>query len=48
MLDDIPNDFKKRFGINISEGTYHGILANKLTNKLGQNIFLSQEFMLMN
>jgi len=39
MLDDIPNDFKKKFGIDISEGTYHGILANKLSNKLGQNIF---------
>ena len=39
MLDDIPNDFKKKFGINISEGTYHGILANKLSQKLGQNIF---------
>jgi len=39
MLDDIPNDFKKKFGINISEGTYHSILANKLSNKLGQNIF---------
>ena len=39
MLDDIPNDFKKKFGINISEGTYHSILANKLSTKLGQNIF---------
>jgi hyaluronoglucosaminidase len=39
MLDDIPNDFKKKFGINISEGTYHAILANKLSDKLGQNIF---------
>ena len=39
MLDDIPNDFKKKFGINISEGKYHGILANKLSQKLGQNIF---------
>jgi len=39
MLDDIPNDFKKKFGINISEGTYHAILANKLSHKLGQNIF---------
>ena len=39
MLDDIPNDFKKKFGIDISEGTYHSILANKLSNKLGQNIF---------
>ncbi len=39
MLDDIPNDFKKKFGIKVSEGTYHGILANKLSDKLGQNIF---------
>jgi DNA-directed RNA polymerase subunit N (RpoN/RPB10) len=39
MLDDIPNDFKKKFGTNVSEGTYHAILANKLSNKLGQNIF---------
>ena len=39
MLDDIPNDFKKKFGIDISEGTYHAILANKLSDKLGQNIF---------
>ena len=40
MLDDIPNDFKKKFGIDISEGTYHSILANKLAKDLGQNIFL--------
>ncbi|MDA9165686.1 protein O-GlcNAcase [Alphaproteobacteria bacterium] len=39
MLDDIPNDFKKKFGIDISEGTYHAILANKLSDKLRQNIF---------
>jgi len=39
MLDDIPNDFKRKFGIDISEGTYHSILANKLSTKLGQNIF---------
>jgi hyaluronoglucosaminidase len=39
MLDDIPNDFKKKFGSDISEGTYHAILANKLSDKLGQNIF---------
>ena len=39
MLDDIPNDFKKKFGIDVSEGAYHGILANKLSDKLGQNIF---------
>src|SRR6056300_1729134 len=39
MLDDIPNDFEKKFGFDVSEGTYHGILANKLTDELGQNIF---------
>ena len=39
MLDDIPNDFKNKFGADISEGTYHGILANKLSHKLRQNIF---------
>ncbi len=39
LLDDIPNNFKKKFGDNISEGTYHGILANKLSDELGQNIF---------
>ena len=39
MLDDIPNDFKKKFGDNVSEGTYHAILANKLFDKLEQNIF---------
>ena len=39
MLDDIPNDFKKKFGTDVSEGTYHGFLANKLSDKLGQNIF---------
>ena len=39
LLDDIPPDFKKKFGNKISEGTYHGILANKLFKKLGQNIF---------
>ena len=39
MLDDIPNDFEKKFGFDMSEGTYHGILANKLSDELGQNIF---------
>ena len=39
MLDDIPNDFKKKFGNDFSEGSYHAILANKLTKELGQNIF---------
>ena len=27
MLDDIPNDFKKKFGTDVSEGTYHSLLA---------------------
>ena len=39
MLDDIPNDFNIKFGTDISEGTYHAILANRLAKKLGQNIF---------
>ncbi len=39
LLDDIPDDFKKKFGENVSEGTYHAILANKLKKKLGQNIY---------
>ena len=39
MLDDIPNDFKKKFGTDVSEATYHAILVNKLSSKLGQSIF---------
>ncbi len=39
MLDDIPNNFKNKFGIDVSEGTYHAILANKLSKELRQNIF---------
>ena len=39
MLDDIPNDFKRKFGKEISEGTYHATLANKLLEKLNKNIF---------
>ena len=39
MLDDLPNDFKSKFGDNKSEGTYHGTLANKLLKELGKNIF---------
>ena len=38
LLDDIPNDFKKKFGVDLSEGKYHAILANKLSKELGQNI----------
>lgn len=39
LLDDIPADFKNKFGNKISEGTYHGILANKLFKKLDQSIY---------
>jgi len=39
LLDDIPPDFKNKFGDDVSEGTYHAILANKLSNELGKNIF---------
>ena len=39
LLDDIPDDFKKKFGNKISEGTYHAILANKLLEKLDHNIY---------
>ena len=39
LLDDIPTDFTNKFGNQVSEGTYHGILANNLFQKLGRNIF---------
>lgn len=39
MLDDISNDFKDKFGDDLPEGTYHGILANELSKELEQNIF---------
>ena len=39
LLDDIPDNYKKNFGNKISEGTSHAILANKLSEKLGQDIF---------
>ena len=39
LLDDIPPDFKNKFGVDLSEGTYHAILANKLSKELGQSIF---------
>ena len=39
LLDDIPNDFKKKFGKEISEGKYHAILANELFKKLGKKIY---------
>ena len=39
LLDDIPDEFEKNFGNNISEGTSHGILTNKVSEKLKQNIY---------
>lgn len=39
LLDDIPNDFIKKFGKNASEGSYHAKLANKLAIKLNRKIF---------
>jgi hyaluronoglucosaminidase len=39
LLDDIPEDFKKKFGDKISEGTSHGILANTLSRSLGKDIY---------
>ena len=39
LLDDIPNDFKEKNGVDVSEGKYHGILANELSKELGKNIF---------
>tara|TARA_A100001015_G_C15033426_1_gene734574 strand:- start:1132 stop:2292 length:1161 start_codon:yes stop_codon:yes gene_type:complete len=39
MLDDIPDNFKIKFGSHLSEGIAHGLLANTLSKKLNQNIF---------
>ncbi len=39
LLDDIPANFTKKFGKQISEGEYHGILANKLLKELGEDIY---------
>ena len=39
LLDDIPNDFREKNGCGLSEGTSHGILANKLSKKLGHTIY---------
>jgi hyaluronoglucosaminidase len=39
LLDDIPDNFQKNFGDKISEGTSHGILANKFLENLGQLIY---------
>ena len=39
LLDDIPSNFKNKFGSKLSEGTCHALLANKLIKYLNQNIF---------
>ncbi len=39
LLDDIPDDFREKNGYGMSEGTSHGILANKLSKKLGHTIY---------
>ncbi|MDB3914719.1 protein O-GlcNAcase, partial [Alphaproteobacteria bacterium] len=39
LLDDIPDNFKNKFGHQISEGTCHAILVNELSKKLGQSIY---------
>ena len=39
LLDDIPDEFEKKFGKNISEGTSHGILINKISEELKQSIY---------
>ncbi|MDC0457944.1 protein O-GlcNAcase [Alphaproteobacteria bacterium] len=40
LLDDISDDFVKNFGNKISEGTSHAFLANRLSEKLKQDIYL--------
>lgn len=39
LLDDIPNNYSKNFSSVVSEGTCHGILANKLSQELKLNIY---------
>ena len=39
LLDDIPDNFEKNFGNKVSEGSYHGILANKILETLGRTIY---------
>ena len=39
LLDDIPDEFEKNFSNNIPEGTSHGILVNKISKELKQNIY---------
>ena len=39
LLDDIPNNFSTKFGNKHREGKSHAILANKLSDKLGEKIY---------
>jgi len=39
LLDDIPDNFEKNYGVKISEGIHHARLANKLSEKLNQPIY---------
>lgn len=39
LLDDIPGNFDMNFGSEMSEGTSHALLANKLSYKLGKSIY---------
>lgn len=40
LLDDIPDNFKNKFGNKVSEGEFHGILVNKISEKLNRSVFL--------
>ena len=39
LLDDIPDNYTKNFGTDLSEGTSHALLVNKLSEKLNQRIY---------
>ena len=39
LLDDIPDNFNKSYGTVLSEGKYHALLANKLSETLKKNIY---------
>jgi hypothetical protein len=39
LMDDIQDDFTKIYGKDVSEGSYHGDLANELSKMLGQSIY---------
>ena len=40
LFDDLPNNFKNKYGTNISEGLIHAELANKLSFFLKKSIFV--------